>query len=97
VLVRETIEARARRALRARENDQHPSGRRRRLGATLGTRRVRRPPTKSEIYPDTRRSANRAFYLAPSPGSPSFTCGTRRGLFSKPPEIVEFCAGRGHF
>ena len=36
--------------------------RRPRPDATLGTRRVRRPPTKSEIYPDTRRSANRAFY-----------------------------------
>jgi hypothetical protein len=75
---------------------------RRELGGSSSRRHarhktIRRPPTKSEIYPDTRRSANRAFYLAPSTGSPSFTCGTRRGLFSNPPEIVEFCARRGHF
>jgi hypothetical protein len=40
---------------RARPRARTP-GYRRRLGATLGTRRARRPRTKSDVYPDTRRS-----------------------------------------
>jgi hypothetical protein len=50
------------RPLRGGQNDEHGLACAiNRRGATLGTEGVRRPLTKSDIYPDTRRSAKRAF------------------------------------